>query len=71
MYIRAHLQLFFKCENFQRMGAFKFRGAHNALARYPNPFLRLGARVVDYCDAQHATSCRRRYEHQALHQLTL
>ena len=24
-------QLFFKCENFQRMGAFKFRGAYNAL----------------------------------------
>ena len=23
--------LFFKCENFQRMGAFKFRGAFNAL----------------------------------------
>jgi len=25
--------VFFKCENFQRMGAFKFRGAFNALAR--------------------------------------
>jgi threo-3-hydroxy-L-aspartate ammonia-lyase len=25
--------LFFKCENFQRMGAFKFRGAFNALSR--------------------------------------
>lgn len=24
--------LFFKCENFQRMGAFKFRGAYNAIA---------------------------------------
>ena len=24
---------FFKCENFQRMGAFKFRGAYNALSR--------------------------------------
>ena len=23
-----------KCENFQRMGAFKFRGAYNALARF-------------------------------------
>ncbi|MEP7300663.1 MAG: pyridoxal-phosphate dependent enzyme, partial [Caldimonas sp.] len=23
-------RLFFKCENFQRMGAFKFRGAFNA-----------------------------------------
>src|ERR671926_1021830 len=25
--------LFFKCENLQRMGAFKFRGAYNALAQ--------------------------------------
>ena len=25
--------VFFKCENFQRMGAFKFRGAFNALAK--------------------------------------
>ncbi len=25
--------IFFKCENFQRMGAFKFRGAFNALSR--------------------------------------
>ena len=24
-------QVFFKCENFQRTGAFKFRGAYNAL----------------------------------------
>jgi threonine dehydratase len=27
-------QLFFKCENFQRMGAFKFRGGYNALAKF-------------------------------------
>ena len=27
-------QVFFKCENFQRMGAFKFRGGFNALARF-------------------------------------
>jgi threonine dehydratase len=26
-------QLFFKCENFQRMGAFKFRGAYNAVSQ--------------------------------------
>jgi len=26
-------QVFFKCENLQRMGAFKFRGAYNALAQ--------------------------------------
>lgn len=29
----AGAQLFFKCENQQRTGAFKFRGAYNALAR--------------------------------------
>ena len=27
-------KLFFKCENFQRMGAFKFRGGYNALAAF-------------------------------------
>ena len=31
---RLDAQVFFKCENFQRMGAFKFRGAYNALARF-------------------------------------
>jgi threonine dehydratase/serine racemase len=29
---RAGLQLFFKCEQFQKVGAFKFRGAYNAIA---------------------------------------
>ncbi|MEQ5213062.1 pyridoxal-phosphate dependent enzyme, partial [Morganella morganii] len=27
-------QFYFKCENFQRMGAFKFRGAMNALSQF-------------------------------------
>ncbi|HSH88526.1 MAG TPA: threo-3-hydroxy-L-aspartate ammonia-lyase [Ramlibacter sp.] len=27
-------ELYFKCENFQRMGAFKFRGAYNALSQF-------------------------------------
>ncbi|MBP6514188.1 MAG: pyridoxal-phosphate dependent enzyme, partial [Steroidobacteraceae bacterium] len=27
-------EVFFKCENLQRAGAFKFRGAYNALARF-------------------------------------
>ncbi|MBI5717465.1 MAG: threo-3-hydroxy-L-aspartate ammonia-lyase [Burkholderiales bacterium] len=31
---RAGGRVFFKCENFQRMGAFKFRGAYNALAQF-------------------------------------
>lgn len=30
---RTSAQVFFKAENFQRMGAFKFRGAYNALAQ--------------------------------------
>src|SRR5947208_14124847 len=30
---RTGAQVFFKCENLQRMGAFKFRGAYNALSR--------------------------------------
>lgn len=29
---RAGAQVFFKCENLQRVGAFKFRGAYNAIA---------------------------------------
>ncbi len=29
---RSGAQLFFKCENLQRMGAFKFRGGYNAIA---------------------------------------
>ena len=36
-------QLFFKCENFQRMGAFKFRGGYNALARFTPEQRRRGA----------------------------
>ncbi|MBD2346389.1 threo-3-hydroxy-L-aspartate ammonia-lyase [Anabaena subtropica] len=30
---RTHNEVFFKCENFQRTGSFKFRGAYNALAQ--------------------------------------
>src|SRR2546423_12554281 len=33
---RTHAQVFFKCENLQRTGAFKFRGAYNALSRLPD-----------------------------------
>jgi hypothetical protein len=31
---RTGATVFFKCENLQRMGAFKFRGAYNALAQF-------------------------------------
>jgi threonine dehydratase len=45
-------QVFFKCENFQRMGAFKFRGAYNALAQLPEEAKRRG--VVAYSSGNHA-----------------
>jgi threonine dehydratase len=32
---RTGAQVFFKCENLQRAGAFKFRGAYNAMSRLP------------------------------------
>jgi threonine dehydratase len=44
--------LFFKCENFQRMGAFKFRGAYNALSRFTAAQRRAG--VVAYSSGNHA-----------------
>jgi len=36
-------EVFFKCENFQRMGAFKFRGGFNALARFTPEQAKRGA----------------------------
>ena len=45
-------QLFFKCENLQRMGAFKFRGAYNALAQFSPPQRRQG--VVAFSSGNHA-----------------
>jgi threonine dehydratase len=42
----------FKCENFQRMGAFKFRGAFNALSRFDEDRRRAG--VVTYSSGNHA-----------------
>jgi threonine dehydratase len=45
-------ELFFKCENFQRMGAFKFRGAFNALARFDADRRRGG--VVAFSSGNHA-----------------
>jgi len=44
--------VFFKCENLQRMGAFKFRGACNALARF-TPEQR-AAGVVAFSSGNHA-----------------
>jgi threo-3-hydroxy-L-aspartate ammonia-lyase len=48
----AGAQLFFKCENFQRMGAFKFRGAYNALAQFTPEQKKLG--VCAFSSGNHA-----------------
>jgi threonine dehydratase len=44
--------LFFKCENLQRMGAFKFRGAFNALSKFDERQRRAG--VVAFSSGNHA-----------------
>jgi threo-3-hydroxy-L-aspartate ammonia-lyase len=49
---RTGAQLFFKCENLQRMGAFKFRGAYNRLAQLSEAERRAG--VVAYSSGNHA-----------------
>jgi threonine dehydratase len=45
-------EVFFKCENFQRMGAFKFRGAFNALSKFDDDQRRRG--VVAFSSGNHA-----------------
>ncbi|QVN21649.1 threo-3-hydroxy-L-aspartate ammonia-lyase [Burkholderia pyrrocinia] len=45
-------QVFFKCENLQRMGAFKFRGAFNALSRFDAEQRRHGG--VAFSSGNHA-----------------
>ncbi len=49
---RTGAELFFKCENLQRMGAFKFRGAYNALAQLTSEQRRTG--VVAFSSGNHA-----------------
>lgn len=44
--------VFVKCENFQRTGAFKFRGAYNALSRLPAEQQKRG--VLTYSSGNHA-----------------
>ncbi|CAD6542828.1 threo-3-hydroxy-L-aspartate ammonia-lyase [Paraburkholderia sabiae] len=45
-------EVFFKCENLQRMGAFKFRGAFNALSKFDEAQRRNG--VVAFSSGNHA-----------------
>ncbi|OGF13067.1 MAG: serine dehydratase [Candidatus Eisenbacteria bacterium RBG_16_71_46] len=49
---RVGCRVFLKCENLQRMGAFKFRGAYNTLSRLPDEARRHG--VVAYSSGNHA-----------------
>jgi threonine dehydratase len=49
---RTGLQAFFKCENFQRGGAFKIRGAANFVYSIPQAHLHRG--VVAYSSGNHA-----------------
>jgi threonine dehydratase len=48
---RTNSQVFFKCENFQRTGSFKFRGAYNALIQLPTPEKQRG--VVTFSSGNH------------------
>ena len=49
---RVGAQVFLKCENLQRMGAFKFRGAWNRISRLSRAELERG--VVTYSSGNHA-----------------
>ena len=49
---RAGAEVFFKCENLQRIGAFKFRGAYNALSQLSAEEQRRG--VLTFSSGNHA-----------------
>ncbi len=49
---RSGASVFFKCENLQRMGAFKFRGAYNALSQFTPAQRRAGA--IAFSSGNHA-----------------
>jgi threonine dehydratase len=53
----AAAKLFFKCENFQKSGAFKARGATNAVFSLPDSQARLG--VVTHSSGNHAAALAR------------
>jgi threonine dehydratase len=48
---RVGARVFFKCENFQRAGAFKFRGAYNAIAALAESQKRAG--VITFSSGNH------------------
>ncbi|WP_322103603.1 threo-3-hydroxy-L-aspartate ammonia-lyase [Paraburkholderia sp. J41] len=49
---RTGAELFFKCESLQRMGAFKFRGAYNAIAQFTPEQKARG--VITFSSGNHA-----------------
>jgi threonine dehydratase len=49
---RLEARVFLKCETFQRAGAFKFRGAYNAISRLPETDRRRG--ILTYSSGNHA-----------------
>src|SRR3954454_18843726 len=49
---RTGAEVFFKCESLQRAGAFKFRGAYNALSRLTTDERRRG--IVAFSSGNHA-----------------
>jgi threo-3-hydroxy-L-aspartate ammonia-lyase len=49
---RSGAHVFFKCENLQRMGAFKFRGAYNALSQFTPAQKQAGA--IAFSSGNHA-----------------
>jgi threonine dehydratase len=49
---RVGAEVYFKCENFQRIGAFKFRGAFNSMSRLSKTTKEQG--VITYSSGNHA-----------------
>ncbi|MFW9942504.1 MAG: pyridoxal-phosphate dependent enzyme [Candidatus Thorarchaeota archaeon] len=49
---QLNAEIFFKCENFQRVGAFKFRGAYNALSLLSEEAKKRG--VITHSSGNHA-----------------
>lgn len=49
---RLQAQVYFKCENFQRIGAFKFRGGYNALVNLSDQQRKAG--VIAFSSGNHA-----------------
>ncbi|MCK7516741.1 MAG: pyridoxal-phosphate dependent enzyme [Ignavibacteriales bacterium] len=48
----VNADVFLKCENFQRAGAFKFRGAYNAISKLTDNEKQKG--VITYSSGNHA-----------------